>query len=347
MIHIIAGTRPNFVKIAPLIWEFRSIRRQFSDYKVIHTGQHYDYKMSKVFFEELDLDEPDYYLNVGSGTHIQQVTKVMSGLEKIFLKEPPDKIVVVGDVNSTLGGALAGAILNIPVYHIESGLRCFYPIPEELNRIVTDRVSDIHFVSEFSGMTNLKKEGRHGKFVGNIMIDTLIAKRKDFKTPSPHDLLLANLNSKKDYVLVTLHRPENVDKVEDLKEIIEELNKLDEELIFPAHPKTREMIDKHKIRFNGSLDYPKSYLSFMGLLENAKAVITDSGGVQEESTYLGVQCITLMNETERPITINVGTNQLCERDVNEIRRCLDNPKDGIIPDLWDGNTAKRIVEVLI
>ncbi len=334
MIHIIAGTRPNFVKIAPLIWEFR--RRGFTNYKVIHTGQHYDYKMSGIFFTELNLDEPDYFLNVGSGTHIQQLTGVMKGLEKIFLEERPDKIIVVGDVNSTLAGALAGAVHKISVIHIEAGLRSHDDIPEEFNRELTDYLSDILYVSEGWGMANLSNEGMRGRLIGNIMIDTLVAKRRQFKKP-PYD----------NYILVTLHRPENVDREEDLREIVEMLNQIDEKIIFPVHPRTKKRLRKYGIELKAELIEPQSYLSFMGLLENAKAVITDSGGVQEESTFLGIPCITLRYSTERPSTIYDGTNQLCGRNSNNILYRLENPKDGEIPELWDGNTAKRIVEELI
>jgi UDP-N-acetylglucosamine 2-epimerase (non-hydrolysing) len=334
MIYIIAGTRPNFVKIAPLIWEFK--RRGFSGYKVIHTGQHYDYAMSKIFFEELGLNQPDYYLNVGSGTRIQQVSRVADRLDKLFFKKRPDKMVVVGDVNSTLGAALAGAFHKIPIAHIEAGLRSFDDIPEEMNRVLTDRLSDLLFISERSGVVNLLEEGLRGKLVGNIMIDTLIAKRDKF-IDAPYS----------DYILVTLHRPENVDREEDLREIADLLNSIDEKLIFPMHPRTRERLDEYKIKLDVKIIEPQGYLSFMGLLENAEVVITDSGGVQEESTFLGVPCITLRNSTERPITVEVGTNQLCGRDYNQITDCLDNPKTGGIPELWDGNTAKRIAEYLI
>jgi UDP-N-acetylglucosamine 2-epimerase (non-hydrolysing) len=360
-IFIVAGARPNFVKIAPLVWEFK--RRGFTDYRIIHTGQHYDYTMSQVFFDDLGLDQPDYFLNVGSGTHSYQTAEIMKSFETICSDKTPESIVVVGDVNSTLAASLVGAKLTIPVSHIEAGLRSFdRSMPEEINRIVTDHVSDKLFVTEKSGIRNLKNEGIEEKkmfFVGNIMIDSLLS-------------VLPTINSRRnlqeEYALVTLHRPSNVDSRGQLLHVIEILQSVSRELpvLFFAHPRTRARITDFGLeamfRYQESPDAgftegiylldPVGYVEFLTYTSHAKIVLTDSGGIQEETTYLGIPCITLRNTTERPVTVEVGTNVIAGLDKDAIMSHVGQImqgtyKKGSVPELWDGKTASRIADALV
>ncbi len=354
-ILLVAGARPNFMKIAPMVWEFK--KRSFREFQVVHTGQHYDYEMSKVFFEELDLQEPDYFLNVGSGTHAEQTARVMIEFEKVCVKEKPDVTVVVGDVNSTLACSVVAKKLNTKVAHVEAGLRSRdMTMPEEINRIVTDSISDFLFVSEKSGIENLTKEGKRNDqifYVGNIMIDTLYQQLNHIKKCEGQN------SQKEKYGVITLHRPSNVDQKQTLQEIIESLANISKDvpLIFPVHPRTKNNLETFDLM--GSiknsqikLTPPLSYMEFLRLWKDAAVVFTDSGGLQEETTALGIPCFTLRENTERPITVEEGTNTLVGNKKESILGAYlnfksGNSKHGRIPKLWDGKTAVRIVEILL
>ncbi len=368
----VVGARPNFMKVAPIYRAFKKYNQSnnsersgdpnFSVHSIkhliCHTGQHYDDKMSNVFFNDLELPKPDFYLGVGSGSHAEQTAKIIIEFEKILLQEKPDIVIVVGDVNSTIACSLTAKKLNIKVAHVEAGLRSFdMEMPEEINRILTDRISDYLFVTEKSGLENLKNEGVDESkifFVGNTMIDSLtyyLPKAEKSKILEEFDLVKGN------YVLVTFHRPSNVDGREELTKLINFLNKIAEKrkIIFPIHPRTKNNISKyslnHSINQSVILCDPVGYIDFLSLMKNAELIVTDSGGIQEESTYLGIQCITLRTTTERPITVEVGTNKLIGVDLQKAEKaCMDvlngNKKQGKIPELWDGKAAERIVEVL-
>ncbi len=353
---LVVGARPNFMKVAPLMREFA--KRGNVETLLVHTGQHYDENMSKVFFHDLELPEPDIYLGVGSGSHAEQTAKVMVAFEIIVEKQRPDIIIVVGDVNSTLACSIVGAKLHVPVAHVESGLRSFdLDMPEEINRMVTDILSSYCFTTSPEAETNLLKEGV-GKerifFTGNIMIDSL----RYLSEKADRSVVLKELSLEEDdYILVTLHRPSNVDDPEELRALFDMLVRLSarHQVIFPVHPRTRKMIDSADPPFDSAESFrmidPVGYLDFLRLMKTAKMVITDSGGIQEETTVLGIPCITVRENTERPITIEVGTNVLAgttpEKVKSEAMRILD---DGIgdhgIPPLWDGKTAERIADVL-
>ena len=354
-ILFVAGTRPNFVKIAPLVYELRKDSRGI-EWKLVHTGQHYDYEMSKVFFDELDISKPDYFLGAGSGTHAEQTAKIMVEFEKVCLKEKPDVVVVVGDVNSTLACSVTAKKLHIKVAHVEAGLRSGdMSMPEEINRIVTDSLSDYLFVTEKSGAKNLRKEGRHEKqvfHVGNIMIDTLhygLNKLKRLQNPKSRDGR---------YAVVTLHRPSNVDDREKLKDILTALREIakDMNVIFPVHPRTEKNIKHFGLRSlvkdtNIELIPPMSYLGFLSLWKDSALVLTDSGGIQEETTTLGIPCFTIRENTERPITIEEGTNTLVGTTGKGILEAYKKFKKGPrgkgkVPELWDGKTAERIIKIL-
>ncbi len=353
----VVGARPNFMKVAPLHKEFQN----YSDtiqHIICHTGQHYDEKMSKIFFDDLELPKPDYYLGVGSGSHAEQTAKVMIEFEKILIKENPDLIIVVGDVNSTIACSLTAAKLHIKVAHVEAGLRSGdMNMPEEINRILTDSISDYLFVTEKSGLSNLSNEGVDSEKVfltGNIMIDSLV----NYLPKADQSLIHNDFGiSKGNYVLVTLHRPSNVDILEQAIKLKDLLNTIAEKrnVIFPMHPRTLQNwqnFDLMKmLNSNITITEPIGYIDFLSLTKNAELILTDSGGIQEESTYLGVQCITLRTSTERPITVEVGTNQLLGNDLGKAKNAALNIlngqiKKGQIPDLWDGNSAKRIVDIL-
>ncbi len=352
---LVAGARPNFMKIAPLMREFAG---RGVETILIHTGQHYDKNMSKVFFEDLELPEPDIYLGVGSGSHAVQTAKVMIAFEEIMIEKKPDIIIVVGDVNSTVACSLVGAKLHIPVAHVEAGLRSFdLDMPEEINRMVTDILSRFCFTTSPEAETNLRREGVGGErifFVGNIMIDSLL----HYMEKSESMTILEDIGVKKgQYILVTLHRPSNVDTVEDLRSLFEMLTGLSQRMpvMFPVHPRTKKMIDAADPPFKTSENLmmidPVGYLGFLKAMRYARIVITDSGGIQEETTVLGVPCITVRNNTERPITIDVGTNVLAGTDPLRVKeealRILESGRDEYgIPPLWDGKTAGRIADVL-
>jgi len=350
------------MKIAPLVKDIDRYNQQASgkgpvDYLVVHTGQHYDAKMSEVFFRELGIPEPDINLEVGSGSHAEQTARVMTAFEPVCLREKPYWVVVVGDVNSTMACTLVASKLGIKTAHVEAGLRSFdRTMPEEINRLVTDALSDLLLTPSPDADENLKREGvapSKIRLVGNIMIDTLVAnleKARASKIPSEMGL------EAKTFVYVTLHRPSNVDNQDSLATIMGELSTLAQRLpvVFPMHPRTRKMLAQYQISLNGQpnlkiLD-PIGYHDSLYLTQNARFVLTDSGGLQEESTYLQTPCLTLRPNTERPITVEVGTNKLTTLGqlAGDIEDILQNRRPpGQIPPLWDGHTAERILDVLI
>ncbi len=350
----VAGARPNFMKIAPLMWEIN--RRAGIEAYLVHTGQHYDERMSKLFFEELEIPRPNVDLGVGSGSHACQTAEVMKRFEPIVLEQKPDAIVVVGDVNSTIACALVTVKLGVPVAHVEAGLRSFdRTMPEEINRILTDAISRWLFVTEPSGVENLRREGVPDDrifLVGNVMIDTLLACRELSRRSSIRDDLRL---TGRPFGVLTLHRPANVDDPEVLAGILSAIDHLQRELpvVFPVHPRTRKALAGHDLAAMPGLivTEPLGYLDFMKLLAEARLVLTDSGGIQEETTVLGVPCLTLRHNTERPITIEQGTNQLVgldpQRIVDAARKSLsESPCNGRVPNLWDGRAAARIVDIL-
>jgi len=357
-IILVAGARPNFMKVAPLIWQLRQEHSSNSSasWQLIHTGQHYDYEMSKVFFEELDIPEPDYFLGAGSGSHAEQTAKVMVEFEKVCLSERPDVVVVVGDVNSTLACSVTAKKLGIKIAHVEAGLRSNdMSMPEEINRIVTDSISDYLFVSEQSGIENLKREGKDVKqifFVGNIMIDTLYHSLKKLT----HMQNQRKVNTP--YAVATLHRPSNVDNKKKLKGILAALGKIskDMNIYFPIHPRTEKNREKFNLNYlfkdtHIKLVPPMSYFEFLTLWKDATLVLTDSGGIQEETTALGIPCFTIRENTERPITITEGTNTLVGTTEKRILKAYESfkngeKKEGKTPELWNGKTAQKIIRVL-
>ncbi|HJZ38165.1 MAG TPA: UDP-N-acetylglucosamine 2-epimerase (non-hydrolyzing) [Solirubrobacterales bacterium] len=350
----VVGTRPNFVKTAPVIAAMRS-RLPDGHHVIVHTGQHYDRAMSEVFFEELGVPAPDHMLEVGSGTHAQQTARTMERLEPVIENEKPDLLVVPGDVNSTLAAVLTAVKMGLPVAHVESGLRSFdLSMPEEVNRIVADRFGSHLFLHSEEAIGNLRAEGiAHERmhFVGNTMIDTLVALEDRIAAAGT----AANLDlSPGSYLLVTLHRPALVDGPL-LAETIAQLSHLAQQMpvVFPVHPRTRKMMATLGIEAPEGLTLtePFGYLDFLSLLTDAKAVLTDSGGIQEETTYLGVPCFTLRANTERPVTVELGTNTLLGLDpaaIAEIPATLANrsrePHEP--PPLWDGHAAERIADIL-
>ncbi len=351
----IVGARPNYMKVAP-IWRALDGRDDVTR-TLVHTGQHYDENMSKVFFDDLKLPRPDVYLGVGSGPHGAQTGKVMTELEVVFGKNRPDILIVVGDVNSTMAGALAAVKMGIPVAHVEAGLRSFdREMPEEINRMVTDIISNLLFTTSKEAEPNLLREGvdiEKIHFVGNVMIDSL-----DFYRPmAEQSQILGQVGVEEgQYGLITLHRPTNVDDPAVLKGILGALEKIGKRcpLAFPVHPRTRNMMKENKIKVTESrikiLD-PIGYLDFVKLMMHARIVLTDSGGIQEETTVLGIPCLTIRENTERPVTVEIGTNRLVgmkpDRIVEEGVKILggDTPP-GKIPERWDGKAAPRIVQVL-
>lgn len=358
-IHLIAGARPNFMKIAPIIRELKKHPSVF-DYRLIHTGQHYDKGMSDVFFEELQIPQPDYQLEVGSGTHAEQTANIMVRYEKVCQEDRSDLVMVVGDVNSTLACAIVAKKLNIKVAHVEAGLRSGdLSMPEEINRMVTDAITDYFFVTEKSGVENLKKEGKLEErifFVGHVMIDNLYFQLDKLKEIDEAKLTTSQLkNQFQQYGVVTLHRPSNVDDKETLQGIVEASSEISQKipLIFPIHPRTQKKIDALDIRLPKTIETmgPLPYMEFLNLFKDAKIVLTDSGGIQEETTALGLPCITLRENTERPITISDGTNTLVGTDKEKIIKAADRVirgegKTGKRPEYWDGKAAERIVREL-
>jgi UDP-N-acetylglucosamine 2-epimerase (non-hydrolysing) len=354
----VVGARPNLMKIAPIIEEMR--RHAGIEQLLLHTGQHYDASLSQVFFDELGIPQPDIFLGVGSGSHAEQTARVMLGFEQVLLEHHPDGVVLVGDVNSTLACAITAAKLWIPVAHVEAGLRSFdRRMPEEINRIVTDALSDLLFTTSRDADANLAAEGialQKVHFVGNVMIDTLRKQRPraaQLETPTQFGLQPGG------YALLTLHRPSNVDDPAVFDGIMQALSAIQREIpiLFPVHPRTVRRL--HDFGFADRLAAapglrlvePQGYLAFLDLMTHARLVLTDSGGVQEETTILGVPCLTLRENTERPVTVSEGTNQLVGNNPEQImaaaRAVLSGHcKAGGIPEMWDGHAAQRIVVVM-
>jgi len=364
-IFIVAGARPNFVKIAPVLKAMDG--RDGFEPVLVHTGQHYDFEMSQSFFDDLGIRKPDVFLDVGSASHAEQTSRIMTSFEGEMEKWGPDLVVVVGDVNSTMGCALVSVKMHVPVAHVEAGLRSFdRRMPEEINRLVTDSISRFLFVSEPSGAKNLRAEGvaqDRIHFVGNVMIDTLVENIRRIQSGEVEHPLG---QSPGEYAALTLHRPSNVDNAETLSEITGALLEIASgiPIFFPAHPRTVKNIRKFGLedRFvehsGGTppakgliLMQPLGYLQFQALTGGAKMVLTDSGGIQEETTYLGIPCITIRENTERPVTVDVGTNVLVGQSGEKILAAATDvlegrAKKGSRPELWDGGTAGRISEII-
>ena len=357
-IDIIAGARPNFIKIAPIINQINLIKKKKTNlsYRLIHTGQHYDDEMSNIFFNELSIPKPNVNLDVGSSTHAKQTADIMVGYEVIIKKARPDVCLVVGDVNSTMACAIVAKKEKIKVAHVEAGIRSFdSDMPEEINRIVTDSISDYYFTTSETANMNLKNLGvRKSKifFVGNVMIDTLLSQLPFLKKPSIFDKLCL---SKKKYFVLTLHRPSNVDDEKKLLSVLKVINNNVNNLkvLFPTHPRTKKVLNKSKIDLKNIYQInPMSYLEFNYLVKNSLCVLTDSGGITEETTVMNIPCITLRENTERPETVKYGTNELVGTNQKKIILSLNkvlthNWKKGSIPELWDGKSSYRIINHLI
>ncbi len=330
------------------------------DCKIVHTGQHYDYAMSQTFFEDLDLPQPHFFLNAGSGSHAVQTAKIMMAFEDVCLSERPDMIVVVGDVNSTLACAIVGKKLNIKVAHVEAGLRSFdLTMPEEINRMVTDAISDHFFITEQSAMENLLREGKKKEqifFVGNVMIDNLFQQVEKISEIDP-DSFATNVFKKKErsYAFLTLHRPSNVDDCSSLKSIIDALNEISSEMpiFFPIHPRTKKQLETYNFELSDAivLSPPLGFRESLFLWKDSAVVLTDSGGLQEETTALGIPCVTIRENTERPITLSMGSNILAGTRTDSIlsafrkARQMDR-KDSMVPPHWDGKAAERITNIV-
>jgi UDP-N-acetylglucosamine 2-epimerase (non-hydrolysing) len=362
MLYLIAGARPNFMKIAPIV---RALQAQGGlAFKIIHTGQHYDREMNDVFFEELGIPAPDIFLAAGGGSHSQQTGKIMVGFEELCQADRPDAVLVVGDVNSTLACAIVAKKLNIPVAHVEAGLRSGdMSMPEEINRLVTDSIADWFFVTEPSGVAHLKREGKADSaihFVGHVMVDNALYQadkltRTDTSGFETSAFKATNTANGGRYGVITLHRPSNVDNAGVMTRIGSALREIATELplIFPVHPRTRNNLEKIGIDLGPHITLvgPQAYMAFLNLWKDAAVVLTDSGGLQEETTALGVPCITIRENTERPVTVDEGTNVLVGTDpvriVAEARKVLrGDRKNGRRPHLWDGKAAVRIVQIL-
>lgn len=357
-ITIIAGARPNFMKIAPLIHAFQKAQQNGNilSYRLVHTGQHYDKNMSGTFFDELNIPQPDNNLGIGGGTQAEQTAGIMLKFEKELIANPTDLVIVVGDVTSTMACSIVAKKLNTKVAHIEAGIRSWdLSMPEEINRMVTDAISDYYFTTSETANTNLRNAGINDTkifFVGNLMIDTLLANIARLKKPKFFKELALEQNN---YIVLTLHRPANVDEENKLKsfmaEIINGIRGIP--LIFPIHPRTAKIFLDLGIKSdNLFIVEPMGYLEFNYLVKHSKAVITDSGGITEETTMMNIPCLTIRDNTERPETISIGTNELIGTDPKAIKPALDilfdgKWKKGSIPELWDGNSAERVVNILI
>ena len=357
-ITIVAGARPNFMKIAPII---RAIQKEQSigtdiHFRLIHTGQHYDKAMSGSFFEQLEIPEPSRNLECGGGSQAEQTAAILIAFENELLENPCDWVLVVGDVTSTMACTLVAKKLNVKVAHVEAGIRSGdMTMPEEINRLVTDSISDLFFTTSERANENLIKSGFNENqivFVGNTMIDTLLHHEKDFVAPS---LFHSNELKSKEYLVMTLHRPSNVDSKEQLTALFQVIDEMliNIPVVFPIHPRTRKNMETFGIApMNVILADPMSYFEFNYLVKNALGVITDSGGITEETTVMSVPCITLRNSTERPETVELGTNELIGTNPDQLREALKvllsgNWKKGSIPPFWDGKTAERVIDWLV
>jgi len=357
-IFLIAGARPNFMKIAPIYRE--SLNYEQVECKIVHTGQHYDYEMSEAFFEDLEIPVPDFFLNAGSGSHAVQTAKIMVAFEDLCRKEKPDIIVVVGDVNSTLACSVVAKKMMIRVAHVEAGLRSFdLSMPEEINRMVTDSITDYFFVTEESGKQNLLREGKAPEqvyFVGNVMIDNLFYQAKKLENDNTNKYNIFKIKTESNgYAFLTLHRPSNVDSKESFEEIVSALNTIAKEMtiFFPVHPRTRKMAARFDIEFSKNITLlpPLSFKESLFLWRDSTIVLTDSGGLQEETTAMGIPCVTLRENTERPITIKMGTNVLGGTKKHTILKAYKESlrkdySDYKVPPKWDGRAAERIWKVL-
>ncbi len=360
LVYLVAGARPNFMKIAPIV---RAMQAQdILSFKIIHTGQHYDRDMNEVFFEELGIPQPDIFMGAGGGSHAQQTAKIMIGFEELCTAERPAAVLVVGDVNSTLACSIVAKKLNIPVAHVEAGLRSGdMTMPEEINRLVTDSISDWFFVTEPAALAHLKREGKADDavhYVGHVMVDNVLFQAERLTgtdTAGFETAAFKTAQSGGKYGVVTLHRPSNVDDAANFASIAGALKELSSELplIFPVHPRTRANLAKFNIDLgpNITLAGPQAYMAFLHLWKDAAVVLTDSGGLQEETTALGVPCVTIRENTERPVTVDEGSNVLAGTDPiaikAETRKILRGEgKQGRRPHLWDGKAAERIVAIL-
>lgn len=362
LIYLVAGARPNFMKIAPIVRVLQA--QQTVSFKIVHTGQHYDHEMNGVFFEELGIPQPDAFIGAGGGSHATQTGTIMVGFEELCIKVRPDAVVVVGDVNSTVACSIVAKKLGIPVGHVEAGLRSGdMTMPKEINRLITDSISDWFFVTERSAVVHLLKEGKAREaihYVGHVMVDNLlyqVTKLAALDVSDPFTTAYKNARAAagQRYGVVTLHRPSNVDNRVTFRRIASALREVSTELelVFPVHPRTRLNIDRYCIEFgpNIMLASPLSYMAFLNLWKDAAVILTDSGGLQEETTALGVPCVTIRENTERPVTVEEGSNVLAGTDpsliVSEVRKILRGEgKIGRRPHLWDGQAAERIIAVL-
>lgn len=357
-ITIVAGARPNFIKIAPII---KAIQKQQQcneniHYRLIHTGQHYDKNLSDTFFEELNIPKPDANLEVKSGSQAVQTAAIMVAFEKELQENPTDLVLVVGDVNSTMACAITAKKAHIKVAHVEAGIRSGdITMPEEINRIVTDSISDYYFTTSLWAGENLLKQGALPSqihFVGNVMIDTLYQNQNKFSKPTFWDTLALQPQN---YVILTLHRPSNVDEENGLISLLQGIENMisDKKIIFPVHPRTKAILgEKTGGLKNIIFVEPQSYLNFMFLIQHSFAVITDSGGITEETTVLGIPCFTMRTSTERPETVSIGTNYLVGTTIHELQKTYSNfitngLKTHSIPELWDGKTSERIINILM
>ena len=357
IIDIIAGARPNFIKIAPIIKAVKTAQEKGFEisYRLVHTGQHYDEKMSQTFFDELNIPKPDINLGCGGGTQAEQTANIMVRFEKELIENPCDMIIVVGDVTSTMACSIVAKKLNTKVAHVEAGIRSWdLSMPEEINRMVTDCLADYFFTTTEIANRNLRKFGVPNErifFVGNVMIDTLMANMERFRRPKEYDELGLEKNK---YLILTMHRPANVDEADRLKRTMMEIteNVHGMPVVFPIHPRTAKIFKDLDIESeNLKVIDPQGYLEFNYLVKNSFGVITDSGGITEETTVMHVPCMTLRDNTERPETCEVGTNKLIGTNPDNIKPALDKLfagewQKGDIPELWDGHTAERIIEVI-
>jgi UDP-N-acetylglucosamine 2-epimerase (non-hydrolysing) len=357
-ITIVAGARPNFMKIAPIIHAIQAVQDQGGKigYRLVHTGQHYDEKMSGSFFEQLEIPQPHANLGAGGGTQAEQTAAIMIGFERELMAHPAHLVLVVGDVTSTMACAIVAQKLHTKVAHVEAGIRSHdWTMPEEINRLLTDAITNYFFTTSELANDNLRKSGVREEqifYVGNTMIDTLLKQRPRFRKPEVWDTL--GLAEGK-YMVMTLHRPANVDEEANLKSLMEEIIKHSEplQLVFPVHPRTAKIL--HQLNIGHPrlhLVEPMGYLEFNYLVERSKAVITDSGGITEETTVMGIPCMTLRDNTERPETISEGTNELLGTDPKAIRPAMEKLlsgawKTGRVPHLWDGSTATRIIDKIV